>query len=184
MTKVQHKLPNNSVLNPDIKKYDYIDCFEAVLKDPNNKFNAADIGKAVFSSGPKWIGTLFALRNRIVSLFGLKTGGTDEELRRQRDNFKLEKGESLGLFKVFEVTEEEVILGEDDKHLNFKVSIFVEQMEANPQHKKVSLSSVVEFNNWLGRLYFLIVKPFHKLIVPAMLNGAVKELENRKTYLL
>ncbi len=80
---------------------------------------------------------------------------------------------------MFARTENEVILGEDDKHLNFRVSLFLEQQQNNPQKKDLTISTTVEFNNWFGRLYFIPVRPFHKLIVPTMLKGIIKELEKR-----
>jgi len=172
-------LPTKSILNSNDKKYDYVDSFQGVLTDNENRFTSVDIGKAFFSSGPKWVGKLFSLRNKIVSIFGLKTSGNIDDRKNQIDNFKCEEGEQLGLFKVFKRTENEVILGEDDKHLNFRVSLFVEQQLNNPQKKDLTISTTVEFNNWFGRLYFLPVRPFHKLIVPSMLKGIIKELEKR-----
>jgi len=179
MTAIKTSLPKRSILNADHKKYNYVDSYKDVLTDNENKFNSADVGKAFFLSGPKWVEKLFSLRNKIVSKFGLKTSGKIINRQAQLDNFKCEAGEQLGLFKVFSKTDNEIILGEDDKHLNFRVSLFVEQQPANPQKKDITISTTVEFNNWFGRLYFLPVRPFHKLIVPTMLKGIIKELEKR-----
>ena len=119
------------------------------------------------------------LRNKIVSIFGLKTPGDITNIEKQIENFKCEPGEQLGLFKVFAKTENEVILGEDDKHLNFRVSLLLNQQTNETKKKNLIVSTTVEFNNWFGRLYFLPVRPFHKLIVPSMLKGMIKELEKR-----
>jgi hypothetical protein len=80
---------------------------------------------------------------------------------------------------VFAKTNEEVILGEDDKHLNFRISLFLQQKQNITNKKDLTISTKVEFNNWFGRLYFFSVRPFHKLIVPTMLKGIIKELEKR-----
>ena len=172
-------LPNNSILNISNKEYGYVDSFQGVLNDKENKFTSADIGKAFFSSGPKWVGKLFTLRNKIVSIFGLKTSGDITNREKQIENFKCEPGEQIGLFKVFAKTENEVILGEDDKHLNFRVSLILNQQTKETKKKDFIVSTTVEFNNWFGRLYFLPVRPFHKLIVPTMLKGMIRELEKR-----
>lgn len=37
------------------------------------------MGRAFFASSPTWVGGLFALRNRIVALFGLKTSSAGEK---------------------------------------------------------------------------------------------------------
>jgi hypothetical protein len=75
MTITKSKLPSNSILNTNPKKHDYFDSFQGTLVDKENKVNITDIGKAFFTSGPKWVGKLFTLRNKIVSVFGLKTAG-------------------------------------------------------------------------------------------------------------
>ncbi len=78
---------------------------------------------------------------------------------------------------MFNRTDKEVILGEDDKHLNFRVSLFLDHQINDPNKKHLTVSTTVEFNNWFGRIYFLPVRPFHKLIVPTMLKGIIKHLE-------
>jgi len=172
-------LPKNSILNTYYREYNYVDSFQGVLNDAHSKFTSADIGKAFFSSGPKWVGKLFTLRNKIVSIFGLKTSGDIDNRERQLANFKCEPGEQLGLFKVFAKTENEVILGEDDKHLNFRVSLFFEQQTNGSEKKELTITTTVEFNNWFGRFYFMPVRPFHKLIVPTMLKAIIEDLEKR-----
>ncbi|WP_418263527.1 DUF2867 domain-containing protein [Flavobacterium faecale] len=172
---VRTTLPYNSILNTSHKVYDYMDSFQGVFNDVENKTTSADIGKAFFSSGPKWVGKLFNLRNKIVAVFGLKTSENVVDNQKQLENFKCEPGEQLGLFKVFLKTDNEVILGEDDKHLNFRVSLLLDKSTKN-----LTISTTVEFNNWFGRLYFLPVRPFHKFIVPTMLKGIINELEKQE----
>lgn len=180
MTIIKSKLPTNSILNNNHKKYDYVDSFQGTLIDVGNKVNTTDIGKAFFTAGPKWVGKLFTLRNKIVSVFGLKTSGTVRDKQQLLDNFKCESGERLGLFKVFNKTDNEVVLGEDDKHLNFRISLFVDNSKTDLSKKDLIISTTVEFNNWFGRLYFLPVRPFHKFIVPTMLKGIIRELNDAK----
>jgi Protein of unknown function (DUF2867) len=169
------KLPHNSVLNNPLEKYDYIDSFKGELIESNRQITPFDVAKAFFSSAPKWVSILFNLRNKIVAVFGLKTSKNGLNREEQLNNFKCEPNEQMGLFKVYHKTENEVILGEDDKHLNFRVSLYLEDTEN--LKKNLIISTTVEFHNWLGRLYFLPVRPFHQLIVPSMLKGIIKELE-------
>jgi hypothetical protein len=178
---VKTTLPINSILNTSHKEYDYVDSFQGVLNDVENKITSVDIGRAFFSSEPKWVGKLFNLRNKIVSVFGLKTSGNAVDRQQQLDNFKCEQGEQLGLFKVFNKTDKEVIIGEDDKHLNFRISLFLDKSKADKSKKEFTISTTVEFNNWFGRLYFLPVRPFHKFIVPTMLKGIIKDVEKQRS---
>ena len=156
-------LPEKSNLKRDIT-YDYIDSFRGEFFDKNGNISPTEIGRSFFVSGPKWVDKLFSFRNKLVRLFGLKTSGKIEDRQKLPDNFKCEQGDQIGLFKVYSKTEKEVVLGEDDKHLNFRVSLFIDQQTGNQMNKKLIISTTVKFNNWFGRLYFLPVKPFHKLL--------------------
>ncbi len=179
MKPVKTAIPPKSLLHTTKQAYDYTDSFRGILQDNQNQFTPADAAKAFFSSGPEWVGKLFTLRNKIVSLVGLKTAGSPGDRQRQLKNFTGNPGEQLGLFKVYERTEHEVILGEDDRHLDFRVSLFMEPDENDNRQKVLTITTTVVFNNWFGRLYFLPVRLFHKRIVPVMLKGIVKELEKR-----
>jgi len=125
------------------------------------------------------VGQLFNLRNKIVAKFGLKIPDGTNDPQEQLKNFRCEPGERIGLFKVFASHENEVILGEDDKHLNFRISLFLEKFSDKNSKKNLTVSTTVVFNNWLGRVYFLPVRPFHSLIVPTILKGIIKDLEKR-----
>lgn len=171
------ELPDKSLLKAGTASYDFVDSFQGSFIDKDGTINSTKIGKSFFASGPQWVEKLFTFRNKIVGLFGLKTSGTAHERKKIFDNFACNRGDQLGLFKVFDKTNNEVILGEDDKHLNFRVSLFIEKQPENDKKMKLIISTTVRFNNWFGRLYFLPVRPFHKLIVPAMLRGIIRKIE-------
>lgn len=164
--------PKSSVLS--LKDFDYFDTYQASFFDENNKYSVSYIGKVFFSTTSGWINQLFHLRNKIVSLFGLKVPENIKERERLLEEFECEPGQKLGLFQVYEKNDNEVILGEDDRHLNFKVSFLKENLF---NHKKqLSVTTVVKFNNRFGKYYFFIIKPFHKLIVKSMLKKLIKNL--------
>lgn len=171
-------LPETSVLHSQ-KEFKFIDGYKAKFADNEDEIDIQKIGKLFFASGSKWIDKLFAVRNKIVKLFGLKTSDKIAEKEEQLKNFRCEPNEQIGLFKVFQKTENEVIIGEDDKHLDFRVSLFLEQ-SAEKGMKELTISTSVKFNNRFGKLYFVPVKPFHKLIVPTMLKGIIKSINKEK----
>lgn len=161
-------LPNSSSLKQLESEYDYIDSFQAAFFNQSKNIDPTLIGKLFFASIPNWGERLLALRNRIVGLLGLKTTG---DPTRELQNFKCESGEQFGPLKVVDKTNNEVIFGVDDKHLDFSVSLLLEQ------RKTLTISTTVKFNNWFGQFYFSLVRPFHKLIVKSMLKKMIKELE-------
>lgn len=169
-------LPQKSILNSS-SDFEFIDGYKANFND--DKVDIQKIGKLFFSTGPKWIVKLFNLRNKIVKLFGLKTSNKIAEKEKQLENFNCEPNQQIGLFKVFHRSENEVVIGEDDKHLDFRVSLFLRENGEAENGKELTISTLVKFNNWFGRLYFIPVKPFHKVIVPAMLKGIISNLNKK-----
>jgi len=154
-------LPEQSVSKQFITSLDYFDAFKVKLNIPSLGVDSIYI--AIFSHAPKWIRLLMATRNKIVRLFGLDTGkgSKQEEIK------KLTVGDKYGVFKIFDIQQNEIIAGEDDSHLNFRVSILKE-------NNYLILSTLVQYNSKFGKFYFFIVKPFHKIVVKGMLKNALK----------
>lgn len=166
------QLPVESVLQNELNQYDYLDAYEEILKAAV-PITSTQHGILFFTSAPVWVDKLFQLRNKIVSIVGLKTSGTNLDKEKLMREFRCEPGQRLGLFKVFSKTENEVVLGEDDVHLNFRISLFI-SAESNQQ---VTITTLVKQNNRFGTLYFSLIKPFHRLIVPSMLKAILQNLE-------
>lgn len=121
---------------------------------------------AVFKQSPAWVSALMKLRSRLVKPFGIKVDAPDvAEFRRAIENF-----DSGDLDKPAN----EAILVADDKHLKFYVSVIVDILPDSK--KKVSVSTLVQFHNKLGRIYFFFIRPFHNVIVPASLRRALRKM--------
>ncbi len=167
------KITNISLPETSLLKnipFDYMDSYSV---DINTKSLTIDqVGKSFFLASPEWVSALLQLRNKVVGIFGLKTGSNKSDKQRLIANFKFEIGERLALFKIFDKNQNEVIFGENDKHLDFRVSLFLDK-----QKNTLTVSTLVKFNNWMGRLYFIPVLPFHKIIVPVIVKGMVRQLQ-------
>ncbi len=165
----ESSVPTQSLLHKT--EWQFSDSFLCVL--PTEKsVELRQVYLAFFQAAPWWIRFLFSLRNKLVSLVGLKTGNS-ENPEEQLKNFKGQVGEQLGLFKVLGRTENEILLGESDKHLDFAVSLFLNNEKGI---QVLSTSTGVVFHNVWGRSYFKMIRPFHKRIVPAMIRGIVKRI--------
>ncbi len=64
ITKVD--FPVKSALNATY--FDYVDSYQGAYTDEKDKISATDIGKAFFTSAPKWTAALFYLRNNLKKL--------------------------------------------------------------------------------------------------------------------
>jgi hypothetical protein len=91
--------------------------------------------------------------------FGVKTSLAEVPAR-------FEPGARVGPMRVLARTEHEILLGEDDKHLDFRVSFALGD-------RTVTVATAVRFHGWTGRAYFAPVRPLHARIVRAMLARAV-----------
>lgn len=98
--------------------------------------------------------------------------------KEDNDSNKYEVGTQAGIFKVYDKTATEIILGEDDKHLDLRISLLLEQSKYNENEKKITVTTIVKLNNKLGKYYFFIIKPFHRTIVPLILKRNFKQLES------
>jgi len=172
MIKSENKIPDSSIIKNEESSFNYIDSFQGIFRDKGQKTNLAAVLKLFITAGPKWTNTLMSIRDKLVKPFGL---GTSESIRSKPiEHVDYEIGEQAGIFKIFDKADNEIIMGQDDKHLNFKVSILLEPTDETDK-KKLSVTTAVKFNNVFGKLYFLPVKPFHKLIV----KGTVKNIINK-----
>ena len=119
---------------------------------------------------PNWVNELMGLRNRLVALVGLKNLGTLPAVQPE-ESYK--PGQRVGIFTLIKNSENEVLLGDCDKHLDVTLSVHKSQPGLNSA-VMITVTTVVHVHNLLGRLYMLPVAPMHKLIVPAVLQAVAR----------
>ena len=132
---------------------DYADAYRVKL-DAERYPDVDSVARAFVETSPAWISALMRLRDALVGPFGLK-----------RSVDAPTSPDFIGFFRVLERNDREILAGEDDRHLDFRISFLYE-----PDGWLV-VTTVVKFNNAFGRAYFVPVAPFHRRIVPAMLRA-------------
>jgi len=125
-----------------------------------------ELWRFVMSRQPSWIGWLTDLRDAIVSCFGLKTARELSTLAAEA------RGDRIAFFKVYDRSESEIVLGEDDRHLGFRLSVLRSPDLSPALGGLLTVSTVVHCHNVLGRAYILVIAPFHRLVVKASLRRA------------
>lgn len=133
------------------------------------KLSPDDLLIDFFTVMPGWVDALFKLRNVIVKPFGLKGGerGGPEIFRRV-----VREGGSAGLVSVEGKTGNETLIRLSDSHLDAWLSVMYDE-------GWIYAITVVKYHRWLGRAYFFFIKPFHRIIVPAMLKSSLKRLSSQ-----
>ena len=124
------------------------------------------LARFIITQQAPWITGLMKIRDAVVAGFGLKTSGQLMKV----DN--LSKVDRIGIFKIYSTSTHEIILGEDDIHLDFRLSVLYQAQSAAMSSPHLILSTVVHCHNLLGRTYIFLIAPFHRLIIQSSLRRA------------
>jgi hypothetical protein len=76
-------------------------------------------------------------------------------------------GQKIGLFRLFDRTANELLFGEDDKHLDVRMIL------KNSDHT-ITITTLVHFNNTWGKIYFKTIRIFHQQIMKSQLKKVIK----------
>ena len=160
-------LPPQSAIADLYKSVDLKDAF-AIQLPPGASSDPDVLARFLFSNQPAWIGILTNIRDAIVSRFGLKTAS---RLARLPSDVNAKR---ISFFKVYSTSETEIVVGEDDKHLDFRVSLLCSTGTGPQAGHTLTASTVVQCHNLLGRSYLFAIAPFHRLVVKASLRRAAE----------
>lgn len=145
-------LPTNSLLQAYIVDGDFMDCYSCSTS------LEVDEATQVALTFPGWARMLLVMRNAIVAPLGLST--------------TLPESGEIPYFPIDKRADNEIVVGFDDSHLNFRISILVNEGVAYG-------ATWVHRNNFLGRAYLKIIMPFHVLIMRnAMARVADNQIED------
>jgi len=115
--------------------------------------DAGVLATLLFSNPPPWFTILLAIRNRVVGLFGIRSSND------------LVDGDHIAFFPVLSRAPNEIVVGADDSHLDFRASVLLRRTE----HTLV-VTTAVRCHNLLGRTYLAVILPFHILVVTTLLR--------------
>lgn len=159
-------VPVESEISEKLSGAHYFDSYQVPIEHKDR--SALQIYLDTVAETPRWINRLMATRNNVVSALGLKNLGHLGAVEATKSTVEYHVGDRVGIFTLLSISDREVILGDSDKHLDVRVSVYKDSNKT----ESVVISTVVHIHNLLGRMYMLFVTPVHKLIVPAMLVRA------------
>ncbi len=136
----------------------YSDAFRAVSE--LRSLDARSAAERILGRTPAWVRALMGLRNGLVKPFGLKSGDAPELPH-------------IGFFPVLDTSKTRVVVGFDDRHLDFRV--VVEVLPAPGQRRRITMTTLVHTHNLLGRVYLRLILPFHRLIARVMMSRAERQ---------
>ncbi|RCW71356.1 DUF2867 domain-containing protein [Pseudorhodoferax soli] len=136
---------------------------------PNASGDPEVLARFIFSHQAPWVGRLMRVRDALVAGFGLKTGKHLAALGGSASRSR------VGIFKVYSTSASEIVLGEDDQHLDFRVSVLCTGEPASEGGRQLVVSTVVHCHDRLGRAYILLIAPFHRQVVRSSLRSAARK---------
>ena len=159
-------LPGGSAVASVYVAPDYVDAYAVEL--PAGASGDPEVLARFLFDRPSGVGRfLLRVRDALVGLWGLKTAS--RALASGLD------GGRIGIFRVFGRSRGEILLGEDDKHLDFRVSVLCPDAlpaSVSKGGRQLTLATVIRYHNAFGRLYFFVVAPFHRGLVKSALRRA------------
>jgi len=161
-------VPEDDAAVAALAPVDYADAFRVYLPE-TVPLDPVAFAQACFTRVPAWIAVLMRVRNVLMRPFGLITDAPGSAPHAA--GTPVAPGQRLGIFCVYARTDDALLLGGDDRHLDFRVAVRV-----FPHPRMAVVTTAVRFHNALGRAYFAVVAPFHRRVVPAALRQGLRHL--------
>ena len=154
---VPTSVPDTSLLATALPRVDWADAY-AVPARPGAPTDPQVWADAVFGDPPPWVlGMLLGLPQLLVGFLGIDRAGATA-------------------FATVARSGDEVLLGSDERHLDFRASV-------RREPTRVVVTTVVCVKNARGRAYSTLVRLVHPAIVRAMLAAAAYRLSRPRSAL-
>lgn len=168
MQAVECDFPKESTLNgPFVQSADHVDAFTAPLAQSSQ--SVTDLFYGVFAHRPYWLRLLLVARNKIASVGGLETTPAAETMR-PLVKTRHAVGDSIGGWRIFSLSASELVVGRDNTHMDFRLSISKTSAESRPA---LVVATVCKTKNAFGRRYLAAILPLHKRGLKMLLDNAL-----------
>jgi hypothetical protein len=165
---IRDKLPEDSLLNTYRATDDFLDTYSIPIRGRED-LQTADmrvLAERILTADIGWITALMSFRDKLAGLVGMKTAQALAQEQSTENTSRRGEGDRIGFFKIYAVSENEIILGENDWHQDFRLSLYRQRREG----ARIYASTCCKRHNLAGHAYLALILPFHKMIVKSMLD--------------
>jgi len=168
MNVVECDVPSGSMLSREFIEHAYFhDSYRAPLS--RRELGIIDVFFGIFAHHPLWMKLLLIVRNKLASLAGLDAPTASEFLHVEiKDSYVV--GEKIGVWPIFWLSENEIVAGRNNKHLDFRLSVL---KVFDGDETSVVVSTICAAHNLSGKLYLFLVVPFHRYGVRKLMASAL-----------
>ena len=161
-------VPSDSVLAPLYAGADLLDAF-AIHLPAGASHDVEVLTRVALERQAWWIRTLTWVRDAIMATVGVKSSRAIGAAAAARGL------QVIGYLPLLSKSAGELVMGGDDRHLDFRVAAILRTGAAGG--RELVVVTVVHCHNWLGRTYLAVIAPFHRTILRANLERAVRVRE-------
>jgi len=157
-------VPSDCILAPLYRNADLVDAY-AVQLPARASDDLVALARAGFERQVWWIRALMGVRDMVMATVGVKSS-------RAVGIAAAARGPVIGFFPLLSSSAGELVMGEDDRHLDFRLAIQLRAGAAGG--KELVVVTVVHCHNLMGRAYLAAITPFHRVIARASLEQAAR----------
>jgi hypothetical protein len=123
-----------------------------------------------FSYYPGWMANLYRVRWGLVRLLGMRQSGIPHPPEYHPEMIPMSANTKLSFFTVKAAAEDQYwVAGASESHLTAHLALVAEPLDQ--QRTRFHAATIVHYHNWIGPVYFNIIRPFHHVVVRAMLQA-------------
>jgi hypothetical protein len=142
------------------------------IKTISGEVSLREFIAGMISYSPGWIKFLYGVRWFFVRLLGMKQEGMPQELTMQPEGVSFVTGEPAAFFSVKMAEEDKFwFAGITESHLTAHLGVILEPGQPNRFH----VLTIVHYHRWTGPVYFIVIRPFHHLVVGQMMKAGVRQ---------
>jgi hypothetical protein len=161
-------VPSDGVLAPLYVGAELLDAFAIHL--PSGASDDLEVlARVAFERQAAWIRALTWLRDTVMATVGVKSSRAIAAAAASRGL------QVIGYLPLLSKSAGELVMGGDDRHLDFRVAVLLRT--GKPGGRELVVVTVVHCHNRLGRTYLAVIAPFHRTILRANLERAVRVME-------
>ena len=143
-------MPAVSLPHPVLDGSDWADAYRGTMT--HDFATAREAADAFFRALPRWMIPALVLRQIAVTPFGLKGVAAAES----------GAGDRVGIFPVVSDEPDRIVLGFDDRHLDFRI---LAELAGGTGRQVLTVTTAIRRHNALGRAYLAAVTPFHRALL-------------------
>jgi hypothetical protein len=168
MDVVECDVPSASMLSRELIEGAYFrDSYRAPLS--RKELGIVDVFFGIFAHQPLWMKLILIVRNKVASLAGLDAPTASEIFHVEiKDRYVV--GEKIGVWPIFSLSEDEIVAGRNNKHMDFRLSVL---KVLDGDRTSVVVSTICTVHNLAGKLYLFFVVPFHRHGVRKLMANAL-----------